>query len=216
MDKIPLNIGGEKYSVGIPLIGIVDDGGGRLWGRNNPEHNRIEIDETCPLRRRLETIAHEVAHAWLEFMPLPRTEEEFCNAIGRIAARLATDLERAGGTARLLLLGRQRAVITPRELSELNPTDRIDAGANQCNKCGTSIAPGSIVRDGPHKHAHSATGVIRLRFVCTFCEKLVVWIEQASPGGLPNGIQVEKQRQTGGEELTEFCRDYPDESGIIV
>ncbi len=211
-----LNVDGRVFPVrradqpltgerGIPLLGEID-----------LDECKITISPFCPRKRVLETIGHEVGHAWLRDRDLPATEESFCKLLGKIVFNLFRDVERYGGTNRLLLMGKQEQVLQPEVgLADLNPTDRVEVGSTDCHACRTPVGPRSVVRGDLRDHERLQISVIDLAFRCGHCDHLVKWTEKATDGGFPSGITVDGQTFTRGEELAEFERNHPEESGVI-
>jgi hypothetical protein len=233
------HIGPWAYRVRITEEPITDSDGRELSGKAVREDQEILVagEKRLPRKQRLNTVLHEVRHAWLFHFPKPRTEEEDCEFSAAVMAQAHQDLNEQGGAESLEAMNppsvldeiRAKApIVRASQLEQhrkapLTYVDQIEAPRNrssghraQCGVCELVVGGGSIVNGKPRFDLAAGGFVIERWMYCPHCDHIQKWTEGADLEGRPNGAVVADPVFVRGKEAEALLSEHGQAVGVIV
>lgn len=171
----------------------------------------ILISGLLPPRQRIDTLMHELRHAWRHHFGAPADEESDCNNAASFAVEMMRQLQKQGGEPALMRL-------TARGIGEEGAAAPDYAGRHtpaQCARCCTQFNPVAIVT-GPAKFDDERGAFFVTRSLyCDYCSHVQVWQEVATQSGQPTGQVAAEPNFLKGEEAAEFLRKHGGRFGVL-
>lgn len=99
-----IRVGPFRADVLISAAPIIAADGQPLYGAFDADNYIIWISPQTPLKRRVNTLLHEVWHSWREHFPAPPNEEVECDYFAFISEAVWLDIEHQGGVEALMNL----------------------------------------------------------------------------------------------------------------
>ena len=206
-----LHIASEEFTVDIAEPSVVGD----VLGRLDFDRRRELISTECPPECRLEVVCDLSLEAWSRLMPEGSTRQERRRFAATVLAQVVRDIDRQGGILSLVMADAEVSGVSLDQL--VNPVKGHAAERlYECSVCGQRVAGGSVVASKPVKLPTLGVPVVMLAFYCDGCTHVEVRQELANGAGRPTGILVGEPEFWKGEKCSDFCRKFPEQTGVRV
>jgi hypothetical protein len=230
-------VGPWVYRVIVSQKPILGRDGHPLAGRVDAGARRIILAAGLDPQHQVETLYHELRHAWSFHFPTPRTDEEVCDLSAAIMEQIRQDLEAQGGieafgamfdppetsptqpeatAPRGQASGRVRHVpVTEDYIVRARPPGELIGRQAECTVCGRLVAPGAIVTEKPTWEPRWHTQACRRTLYCAHCDHLQTWHE-AWRDGRPGGEAIATPQHIRGSAVYVFLHQHPEATGVVA
>jgi hypothetical protein len=179
-------VGSSHYRVHISDGQLIDRDLGPVSGLCCREERRIWLSGTLPLEDRIDTLFHELVHAWASHLPIPGQEEKLADWVACFTLDAWSQFERQGGAQALMRL-RPDGIIHDEALADLPNPRPSAAWAVECPAHCGPIAIGSAQSHAARWEAEFDRLVIDREVYCERCDLTILWTESATTAGKPSG-----------------------------
>lgn len=205
-------VGPWVYKVKVRTPGdppLVDDDGTALDGRCEYGNHTIIISDAVLPDRRIEILAHELAHAWRWHFGIPGGIEGDCNQLASFAVDFMRQIQTQGGLRKLARLGADGIIL--HDVGDGMPSEH---RANCL--CGRMFSPGDAVNGVPKWDEDRDCLTICRTVYCESCDKPLRWTEGATIAGIPTGQIFGEPVFLEGPQAREFFAKNTQRTGIFL
>lgn len=198
------HVGPLLVTVKLSTHPLYDDAGDELLGLCDFNKRLVLLSPVCPAKQRPAVIFHELRHAWCFYCGRPNGDEADADHYALMTDSILCDLERQGGRAALIALGKPDAAV--KSLADVSNTRLI-----ACSVCDQRIAPGSVVVSSRKTDTKTSAPVVDLAFYCPQCDHVQQWSEFSNGSGRPTGAWAGEARFLRGAESLAFQEAHPEQ-----
>jgi hypothetical protein len=210
-------LGPAVYRVQITDGPIIDGDGTDLLGECDWAKREVRLSGAMPAMRRLEVLAHELRHAWVNHCGRARSSEEDANNVASFFLAVYRDLLRQGGEPALQRMSPGSLFTEPAPDVQDDLWDAAgQVNGAECGVCSTRFSASNVITGHPvHDERLNKLVVVRSLF-CEHCAHVQEWREGCTNSGTPNGQVVTAPEYKRGRAVAQFLQQHGARIGIAV